>query len=53
MPLRPNPAAGWPVAASSASSLGPALRMMRGGMFASPGQYATPRAVVVMVGGIW
>ena len=42
-PSLPKPASSAPVAASSAISRRPAVKMMRGGRLPSPGQYATPR----------
>ena len=45
-PSLPKPVTSAPLRASSATSVGPAVSRIRGGNAPSPGQYATPRAVV-------
>src|SRR4051812_29943582 len=42
-PLVPKPEAGSPVSALSATSFFRLVKMIRGDVFASPGQYVTPR----------
>src|SRR5580700_7279587 len=46
IPSLPKPGSILPEFALRAIKFGPAVRMMRGGLLASPGQNATPRAVV-------
>src|SRR6516162_5420291 len=52
-PSCPNPAAASPVIALIAIKRLPAVKMIRGGVVPSPGQNATPRAVVLPCGSLY
>src|SRR5262245_66055878 len=51
MPSAPNPAAGFPVAASTANRRVPLRNITRGAVPPSPGQYPTPRCDAAGAGG--
>src|SRR5438093_7551595 len=52
-PSSPKPADASPVIAFTATSLGPAVKIILAGAPSPPGQYATPRAVVLPVGSLY
>src|SRR6516225_7377890 len=52
-PFSPKPAGASPVMALMALNCLPAVNRILGGVVVSPGQYATPRAVVLPVGSLY